>query len=105
MDLGTSTATIGYAAGLFDSTESSRKQQVANDLTKSGFSPDQADAIIRAIHAYSGTTAHTSPGPLPPSKKTRFERLVVPLTDSIIPLAVVLTTVICTIAFALFVSA
>ena len=103
-NLGTNAALMGYAAGLIDSTDSSRKQQVADDLTKSGFSPDQADAIIRTIQAYSSTAPGASTASAAPTKQTRLERLIPRFTDSFIPLAIGATVVVCMIGFVLLAS-
>ena len=37
MNLGTRTTAVAQAAGVSDSTDSSRKQQITHDLTTSGF--------------------------------------------------------------------
>ena len=103
-NLGTNAALIGYSAGLFDSTDSSRKQQVAADLAKTGFSPDQADAIIRAIQTYSSTAPGASSAPASPTEQTRLERLIPRFTDSLIPLAIGSTVVMCVIGFVLLAS-
>ena len=104
MNLSTEAFITAAASGVFDSTDTSEEERATDQLLQAGFTPEQARAIIIAIHACTGSTPRTSANTPPPTKETALDRRITRLTDSFIPLAILATAVVAVVGIALFAS-
>ena len=100
MNRGTETTVIAQAAGMFDSTESSRNQQVSDDLLRNGFTRQQAEAIIRSVETHSATKPPTCE-PTATSSGNRQE-LFIHLFGGLTPIVVLLTIMLFVLFFGHF---